>query len=133
MRGAAAPRYCRTDIEQWHEYATVLCATARDLIAFNIDSHPLAVIDRYTIVGTRSPGPGHLPAATTAIVYTTSTKEVPEPETVGDNIVPFLFDIAVRGIDEVRAGLFELGPSAGLGKWGANWRNWGRPSLGVVP
>ncbi|MBS3693875.1 hypothetical protein [Rhodococcus qingshengii] len=88
--------------QQWHESATVLCATVLDLIAFDIDSHPLAVIDRYDPRRHEIfPGPRHLPEATTAIVYYDLHQQAPEPDAVGANIVPSLFDIAVSGIEQL--------------------------------
>jgi hypothetical protein len=34
--------------QQWYISATILCATVLDLLAFHLDSHPLAVIEKYT-------------------------------------------------------------------------------------
>lgn len=87
---------------QWHESATVLSATIMDLIAFNLDTNPITVIEhchphRHEIF----PGPRHLQHASTAIVYYDLHQRVPEPAAVGANIVPSLFDISVTGIEEL--------------------------------
>ena len=49
--------------QQWYVSATILCATVLDLLAFHLDSHPLAVIEKYTPPTPRrlsraSPSPG---------------------------------------------------------------------------
>ncbi|AKE01445.1 hypothetical protein XU06_31695 (plasmid) [Rhodococcus erythropolis] len=73
-----------------------------DLIAFNLGSHPFTVIDTYTPERHEIfPGRRHLPEATTAIVYYDLHQRVPEPDAVGVNVIPSLFDIAVTGIEEL--------------------------------
>jgi hypothetical protein len=87
---------------QWYESATILCATVLDLIAFETGSHPFTAIDNHTPDRHEIfPGPRHLPEATTAIIYYDLHQRVPEPDAVGVNVIPSLFDIAVTGIEDL--------------------------------
>lgn len=51
LRGTSGLSY-----QQWHVSATILCATVLDLLAFHLDSRPLAVIEKYAPNATPRPG-----------------------------------------------------------------------------
>ncbi|ALU73754.1 hypothetical protein H351_32165 (plasmid) [Rhodococcus erythropolis R138] len=88
--------------QQWYISATILCATVLDLLAFLLDSHPLAVIEKYTPHRHAVfPGPRHLREATIAIVYFDLHQQVPAAEALGANVIPTLFDIAITAIEHV--------------------------------
>ncbi len=87
---------------EWYESATVLCATVMDLIAFDLDSHPFVVIDRcHPCRHEIFPGPRHAQAASTVVVYYDLHHRTPEPDRVGVNVIPSLFDITVNGIEQL--------------------------------